>query len=277
MIYKKGVHRPLVAGVQNVVGVEVDGFWGENTEKAVRSWLEGLELPYSGILAGEGLRLLLAMMPISAKIFEVIAICEVGEIRNAWGQTCDIGDGAGKNYGPLQVNRLGSVSALRKYLPEGERFEDWIGTPDGAVATMHWFEEYHMAKAREIVSEIMGLQTEDERAIGLAVDAIVQGGFPPQNHAYLWKDLPEGDLWKQWEMKTRELYDRKGVKPSESFRESVAFGRSIGLDPVDVFAELHPRSGQSRYLGDQLSRRRLWARGEGFVHGEFLRLSDFGL
>ena len=268
LIYKNGHHRPLTMGIQQVTGADLDGFFGKNTENAVTSYQKLHKLKETGIVDNESLALMLPDMDLKYKILEVIACFEVGtpdSCKNAWGRRTRIDDGAGDNWGVMQMNRFGSLRTMKKKYG----FEDpgtWFGTPEGALGQLWYFETKILDAATDYANRIQDMSG---LTILLFCDAYTQGGgIYPTKPPVLWDD------WifpKEMIPKVQEIYRKYQVRQ--------AFDSAISLfeSPAEAYAEIHPRSGVKKFLKDQLARRRTAFRGKGTVHGTVYDLSYFGL
>ncbi len=268
LIYKKGINRPMVMGIQQVVGTDIDGFFGGKTESAVSVWQKSKGLKETGIADNASLQLMYPDMDLKYKILEVIACFEVGTpdcCKNAWGRTTTIDDGAGANWGVMQHNRHGSLQLMKKKFGFADPAE-WYGTPEGAVGQLWYFETRVLPAATDFAYR---MADPSGCTIFMLCDAIVQGGgVYPTKPPVLWDD------WifpKEMITKVQEMYRKYQVRQ--------AFDSSISLfdSQAEAYAEIHPRSGVKKFLKDQLSRRRTAFRGNGTVHGTVYNLSDFGL
>ena len=112
MIYKKGVKRPLVGYIQHAAGVSVDYWFGTQTEEAVKAYQRKHSLTVDGKVGPATLNCMFDSVekydPID-QIAEVVATFEGGSVRDAFGYTSTIDDGAGTNYGFMQHNKYGSL------------------------------------------------------------------------------------------------------------------------------------------------------------------------
>lgn len=269
MIYKKGVRRPLVMGIQEVIRVSIDGDFGPITEQAVKDYQYGLGMEETGEVDQKLLDHMYKQgMQLTYRVLELIACFEVGFTRDAWSATSIVpGDGAGRNYGVMQVNKYGSMQIMKsRYMPKGEDFESWIGSGSGAKAQYRYFLEVIWSRATAFAYKV-GDTT--PRAIALFCDAIVQGGNTLPSKA------PK--TWKDWQLDGNYLELVK--KCYEEDKVKSAFVKAIRAyeRPSVAFAEIHPRSGNLRFLDDQLSRRRTVASGSGIVHGDKYDLGLFGI
>lgn len=270
--WSEGYEHPITIGLQQLLFLGVDGFWGEKTTDALKKYqiqrgatgpnIDGVIGPDTMVwLVEDGLSL-------AARILELIAYFEgAGQDKNAWANTSEIDDGAGKNYGVMQINKFGSMqTVVKRYMPAGEDFSSWIGTSGGAIAQMKYFLEMIWSKAWDMAAK---LGDGNVRTVAVICDAIVQGGDCWPSSA------PKS--WDDWQLdpayipQIQSLYNKYSVKE--------AFWRSLRLsnEPGVMFAELHPRSGTLRWQSDQLSRRRTIVQGSGVVHGDKYNLTDFGL
>lgn len=269
LVYKKGKHSPMVMGIQGVVGAEKDGFFGPNTESFIRVYQGNRGLDVDGIVGENTLAVMYKDgLSVTYRILEMIAYFEgAGWKANAWACTSEIGDGAGKNYGVMQMNKFGSMQyVIKHYMPEGENFADWIGTPDGAKAQYKYFLDQVLSRATSFALKIGDTNT---RTIAMLCDGIVQGGGtypsrPPRSYS-------DWELGDDEEERVKVLYEDYDVR--EAFLKSVRGHERPGR----MFAELYPRSGNPKYLDDQLSRRRTAYLGAGRVHGTYYTLVKFGL
>jgi hypothetical protein len=274
--WQQGDHHPLTLGVQQFLFLQPDGQWGPVTNQAIISYqiskgstkedADGVIGPTTlGWMVNDGLS------P-ACRALELIGYFEGACQRSdAWAYTSIIDDGAGKNYGVMQLNKFGSMQTIMKrYMPSGADFESWIGSGDGAVAQYKYFLELVWAKAWDFALRI---GTSNLRTITMLCDAIVQGGDvwpsrPPQSY----QDWRLSDEFRDAVVSAYKKYSVR-----EAFFRSVRGAVDFNIEPGQAFAEIHPRSGNPTYLSDQLSRRRTIVDGEGVVHGDRYNLSDFGL
>lgn len=268
LIYKKGVHRPLTMGIQKVVGADSDGFFGPKTEEAVKQFQKDSLLNETGIVADETLEKILPLIDKKYKILEVICCFEVGNpsyCKSAWGKTTIINDGAGTNFGPMQHNKFGSLQEMKKRYKFTDPYA-FYGTPEGAKAQMEYFEDVILKPATNFAEKI---SSNSERFLLVVCDTVVQSGAVyPTKPPVSWNDWT---LSKDLIPKIQEIYRK--YQPKAAFESSLRLINDLEL----MYVELRPRSGRSKYLADQLSRRRTAFNGEGVVHGEKYNLTDFGL
>jgi hypothetical protein len=272
MTYEKGIHRPMVMGIQGVLGLEKDGFFGKLTDAAVRGYQGDNNLKTDGQVGQKTLSVMYNDgMSLTYRIFELIAFTEMGAVRNAWGATSTVpGDGAGKNYGVLQVNfGYGSAQQMRdKYLPAntGKSFEELMGSPVGAKAQYQYFMDKIFSRATSFATKIGDSRP---RTIAMLCDAITQGGGTyPSRKPRSYRDWVLEDDYLE---RVKEFYEKYPVK--QAFIKSIINYSSPGR----MFAELYPRSGVLRFLDDQLSRRRTIFNGYGRIHGSKYVLSELGI
>lgn len=289
---KQGVHRPLDMFIQQVLDLNPDGFFGGLTEKAVFDFQEKFSdgspnskpdgivgnFTFQKILdTGKGNPLL--------RIMELISLMEVGTCNNAWKATSVVdGDGGGLNYGPLQLNRgHGSVQTFCKnYLPPGVIFEDFYCSSAGAKAMFQYMLDFLVHPAKHFLQDFN--ESEEPVTIGLVIDGATQGGAPypahpvrPESMSKYW---PDGSEFEEWREFILSVYS--GIGYSESSKVKIAFtkamnkAKELGIDFKTSYAELHPRSGDPQWLGDQLSRRRMWSTGSSVIHGITISLSNVG-
>lgn len=268
LIYKKGTNRPMTMGIQQVVGAEIDGFFGSKTEGLVKQFQKSVGLKETGICDLPTLEKMYPDMDVKYRIFEVTCCFEVGTpdyCKSAWGKKTKIDDGAGWNYGPMQHNKFGSLQFMKKKYGFDSP-DDWYGTPAGAVGQLWYFENKILNYASEFASKI---GDPSDLTILLISDAITQGGGAyPTKPPVLWDD------WiypKELIPQIQELYRKYQVRTA--FDSALRLVESSG----EMYAELHPRSGNKKFLSDQLARRRCAFRGKGKVHGTEYNLCDFGL
>ena len=50
MNYQIGTHRPMVMGIQTILNIDPDGFFGPATDKAVRQYQELYDLDVDGVV-----------------------------------------------------------------------------------------------------------------------------------------------------------------------------------------------------------------------------------
>lgn len=266
IVYKNKTNRPLVFGIQNIVGVTADGFFGQKTELAVKQWQSKNGLQETGVVSQKELELMLPNIELKYKILEVIACFEVGLPQytlNAWGRVTEIDDGAGKNYGVMQHNKFGSLQIMQQKYKFSDP-EKFYGSVAGAAAQMWYFEEHILSKAKEFCQKY-GLKT--DRELLMVCDSIVQGGSAlPTRSPRSWEDWRlSPNLMKEIQI----LYTKYPIK--RAFEEAMKLG-----NPGEIYAELKSRSGVPRWLSDQLSRRRTCYYGKGKVHGTNYDLESFG-
>lgn len=269
MIYKIGVNRPMTMGIQQVIGSSIDGYFGPITSQKVKDYQYANGFDETGEVDQNLLEYMFKDgMQLTYRIYELIACFETGFTRNAWTYTCVVkGDGAGKNWGVLNHNRYGSLQMLKgRYMPKGEDFEEWFYTTNAAKAQYRYFLEIVWARATAFAYQI-GDTT--PRSVALFCDTITQAGNTLPSKA------PK--TWKDWKLDgnylelVKKCYEEDKAKPA--FIKAI---RSYDR-PSIAFAEIHPRSGNLRFLDDQLSRRRTVATGSGVVHGDKYDLSIFGI
>jgi len=268
LIYKKGIHRPMVMGIQEVITADIDGFFGDKTTQGVKDFQKSRGMKVTGVVDNSTLLEMYPDMSDKYKILEVVACFEVGipaECKNAWGKTTTIDDNAGKNYGVLQHNRFGTLQTMRKKFG----FEDpgtWYGTPEGARGQLWYFETKILSTATDFAHQI---GDPSSLTIFMLCDAITQGGgIYPTKPPVLWDDW----IFSK-EMIARVQGEYRRYQVQQAFRSAI----SLFDSQAEAYAEIHPRSGVKKFLKDQLSRRRTAFRGKGKVHGTIYDLSDFGL
>jgi hypothetical protein len=269
MIYKKGVHRPMTAGIQEVVRSGIDGYFGDKTVEKVKEYQYDNGFEETGEVNQELLNHMFDNdFQLVYCVAELIAFFEVGATRNAWTATSVVpGDGAGKNWGVVQHNRFGSLQLLkRQYMPAGADFEEWFYTTDCAKAQMKYFLEQIWARSTAFAYKVGDISP---KAVALFSDAIVQGGHTLPSKA------PK--TWKDWQLDHNYLEFVKACYEQNPAKKAFVKAIMAHDDVARAFAELHPRSGNLRWLDDQLSRRRTVAIGEGWVHGSKYVLSDYGI
>lgn len=266
MNYKVNVNRPLVMGIQEVVGTDIDGFYGRKTEEAVKEYQLSNNLSVTGEVDQETLNPMLPEMSRKYRILEVIACFEVGWCRNAWNKVTTVqGDGAGESIGPMQHNRYGSLQTMRKRY----KFTDpvtFYGSIEGALSQLAYFEEMILQPSEAFALNI--LKDDGERTLLMCCDASVQNGSCwPTKRPYLFNDWPyDVELIPQ----IQDLYRQFPVRE--------AFERALNLIPSQtrMYIQLHPRSGNKLFLNDQIDRRTTAYMGTGQVHGESFNLRNFG-
>jgi hypothetical protein len=276
MLWQNGINRPMTMGIQWHLVIETDGFYGEETEENVQIYQQTRGLKpedCDGVVGKQTLDLMVAeeMKP-EFRILELISCFEVGmETHNAWAATSTIKDNMGKNWGVMQVNGPGKEGSSyetmkNRYMPRGEDFDDWIGSPNGAKAQGQYFLDLIYPKAVAFAEKIGDSSL---RTVAMLCDAIVQGGStymrqPPLSYAY-WR---LGD-----EALDKVVYNFNSMKVKDALVKKV----TDYSEPGKMFAELHPRSGNPDFLKDQLSRRRAVIDGVGNIHGTKYFMEEFGL
>lgn len=247
---------PLLYGVQQYYSIlPIDGLYGPKTAKCID------EITESEILRN------IKKISLEYRILEIIGCFEVGpSTKNPWRKLTKIDDGAGWNGGVFQANSLGSFAILKKMTGwQGDiqsMFNDMHG-PQLVQVQVDYFNKYIFDKCIEFARE-HGLMESDNQLL-LLCDSLVQGGTlypsrPPRTYDY-WK--LDNTLKKEVQL----LYSQNTVKK--------AFSEAIKLHQ-HMYAELHPLSGNPKFIQDMLSRRRTASYGYGKVHGETYDLSLFG-
>lgn len=280
MIYQIGINRPMVMGIQTILGIDVDGFFGPETERTVRLYQELHDLDIDGIIGPITFARMSPNIPVKFKIFELICQMEIGATRNAWAFAGDCGDGYGVNYGPLQINVKGGSVAdyTRFYMPKDKVFKDFYGTPEGAKCMLAYFEGIHYRAAIRFC-EGKGFDT-SPYLIGILCDCQVQGGSIYPSRAprpETWLYWPIGDEWTAYGQYVKTQYEIDDATFADLYLRCIKQAKEYGIATVSAIAEIHPLSGNPKYLSDQLSRRRLWGQGHSKIHGETVLLKDFGL
>jgi len=269
MIYKKGVQRPMVMGIQEVIRASIDGFFGSITEQKVKDYQADNGFEQTGEVDQDLLdHMFKDGMQVTYRVLEVIACFEIGFKRQAWGATSVVpGDGAGTNYGVMQVNKYGSMQLMKKYyMPAGEDFTDWIGSINGAKAQYRYFLDRIWSGATAFAYKVGDTSP---RAVALFCDAIVQGGHTMPSKA------PK--TWRDWQLDGNYLELVKHNYEEDTVRRAFIKSVMSYSPPGRAFAEIHPRSGNLKFLDDQLSRRRTVITGQGIVHGDRYDMDLFGL
>lgn len=267
-ILKQGVHQPLVMGIQEVLGLEVDGFFGPITDKAVREWQESEGLEVDGEFGLMSMAKMKDKIDYRYRILQVIAEFEGAcTVKNGWAYTSVVpNDGAGTNYGVMQMNRYGSLQDVKKNY--GCTGPAWFGTVAGAQGQFKYFCD-RILEPSIAIAKMIG--DESHRCLLVLCDARVQGGgFYPSRPRPITN-------WKDWKL-TEE--DRKAVEKNfKDLPPKEAYVKSIKdyCCPARMFAELYPRYGNPTFLGDQLSRRRTAVCGKGEVHDDYYEMEDYGL
>lgn len=255
----------MVMGAQKVLGFtgkNLDGFHGPMTNKVLKQYQSDEGLEVTGIFDKKTLRYM--KVDLCYRVFNLVAQFEGALSKaNAWGYKSIVpGDGAGWNYGILQHNRLGSMQLLKRQF--GNIDGAWFRTPAGSRGQFWYFMKYIFNPSVENAN-LMG--DESERTICMLCDARTQGGgfFPSKKP----KSFADWKLDPEWVDIANRLYSEHSVK---SAFLSMVLRHSC---PGKMFAELYPRSGNPKYLADQLSRRRTVIYGHGVVHGSVIKMEDF--
>lgn len=279
MLYKLGVNRPMVAGIQTVLKVEVDGFFGEETDAAVRNFQNNTSLVVDGIVGEKTFTLLSPSIDPFYKILEVISVMECDEINDVWAFAKDNKDGYGTNYGAINMNvKGGSVETYKRwYAPKDIVFQSFVKTPAGAIAQMNMFKCIHVKAALDFM-KIVG--SNDNRFLGVLCDGQVQGGCiypsrPPRDEN--WSRWPKGDNWSRFAAFLKDAYSSEYHTVVQAFTHCIKESVNYDITPIQAFAAIHPMSGNAKDYDDQTSRRNLWAYGEGIVHRTRMSLQDYGL
>lgn len=268
MLYKKGTHRPMTMGIQVALGINADGFHGDDTSKAIMAWQSDHNLKKDGVIGSSSFPIIAPDIPLEYKILEMIGVFEgINSKKNAWGYTSKIGDGAGRNWGIMQVNRLGSLKNMKKLCGFSDE-RAWFGTVASAKGQMDYFRKYILKWATEYISDI---PKSSPRLLAVVCDSITQGGKP-----YLSKQPKTWEYWKlcDGEKKRVQSVFKMLESAKEAFKESM---KTSCCDPAWVFAELQPTGGRLKYIQDQFDRRRATVYGKGIVHGSRYDMEkDFG-
>lgn len=180
VIYKKGTIRPYVAVIQILFNLKLDVIFGKKTEQAVKQFQENYNLKPDGIVGVKtqnALRDYIQSQPSYIKnnlhrylTAERIAIYEHSNKQDAmgYGSIHEINDGAGKNYGFMCLNSMGSVEYF--YSLTGKHIIDVIGTVEGNQLQMYYFNHFY-SKARAFIN------TYEVDLLPLLLDNIIQCGF----------------------------------------------------------------------------------------------------
>jgi peptidoglycan hydrolase-like protein with peptidoglycan-binding domain len=306
MIWQNGINRPMSMGIQLLVGADPDGFFGDLTETSVKEWQKTMGLEETGVVDRSVLEIMIADgLSLELRILELISCFETGTTgHNAWASVSVVpGDGMGTNWGVMQVNNLAAGSAYtmkKKYMPAGENFQDWIGSPSGAKGQAQYFLDIIYPIALRFAAQ-QGDQS--DRTLALLCDNVTQNGSPlpyfPIRSESMVKDWKQDEIYLEWRktiyknytgiMDNRSEYNTT-EHPTSPEREA-AFVRkmraafltclddadSLGIPRMEAYTELNPRSGKPLFLGDQLSRRRTVYHGSGRVHGDKYFMEEFGL
>lgn len=233
---------PLLLGIQETYSINPsDGLYGPVTGKALDS-----------------INVVMSDIPIEYRIAEVISLFEMGNCRNVWYARSEVPeDGAGTNYGFLQVNKYGSLQAIKEMCPY-EDVETFFSSP--MCVQVQW--EYFL---RHIVDKVVRFGFESDRDFLMKCDVLTQhGSLIPAKAPKTWQgvQLDAGDV-----AAIQEYYRTMSVRE--------AFLKAISTIP-GAYCELRPISGSMRWLEDSRSRRRTCYHGFGKVHGELYDLSLFG-
>jgi peptidoglycan hydrolase-like protein with peptidoglycan-binding domain len=301
MIWQKGINRPMSMGIQLLVKCDPDGFFGSKTEAAVIEYQKGRGLEETGVVDRSVLDIMVADgLSLELRILEMIACFETGgmTIRNPWASVSTIKDGAGKNWGVMQVNGItgGSAYRLKKnYMPAGEDFDSWIGSPSGAKGQAQYFLDIIYPTALRFA---MQQNDSSDRVLALLCDNITQNGSPmpyyPIRSDSMVQDWKQDDAYKEWRkviyknykglMDNRSEYgttpEREKAyvqKVREAFLTCLDDADSLGIPRMEAYVELNPRSGNPDFLDDLLSRRRTVYHGSGRVHGDKYFMEEFGI
>ena len=270
----------MVMGIQTILNIDADGFFGPVTDQAVRLYQELYDLDIDGIVGPATFAHMSPKIHPRFKIFECICEMEIGGKNNAWAVKGQISDNMGMNYGPLQINvKGGSVGDYTHfYMPKDAVFLDYYKTPEGAKAMLAYFEAIHYrAAVRFCESNDINMSA---YLIGCLCDCQVQGGSitptrapRPEN----WLYWPTAEGWPEFGQYIKSQYDKDDLTFAGLYTRCLKKAKDFGIATVSAIAELHPLSGNPKYLADQLARRRLWSNGKSAVHGDLMRLRDYGL
>ena len=233
---------PLIYGLQKLYGINpVDGLYGPLTEAA----LEMVEVNLSEV-------------ELEFRTLEIIGLFEVGDCHNPWYRKTVVKSEGWENFGVMQLNKLGSIERLKRFTPFNDP-EEFFNSPACIPAQIEYF---HCV----VIPRVLEFGFNGELDFLTKCDAFIQGGT-------LWPSRAPRS-YQDWKLGPEYLAEVQGLyRACSSVKE--AFSRACALSPT-MFAELHPRSGNPLYLGDQLSRRRTCATGNGVVHGSRYDLSDWG-
>lgn len=234
---------PLLLGIQKTYNINpADGLYGPVTAEALRS-----------------IPVVMSDIPLEYRAAEVISLFEMGPgCHNVWyARSTVANDGAGKNYGFFQANRFGSLQTMRK-MYHWDNVEEFFASPICVLVQWEYF-------CRYIIDPVVKFGFHSDNDFLCKCDALVQGGtLYPSRPPRTW----EGTYLDAGDLQTIEaLYGAKTVR--EAFIEA---SRAI----PEAFCEIHPLSGNPRYLTDQRNRRRTCYYGKGNVHGDLYDLSYFG-
>jgi hypothetical protein len=279
MNLKMGINRPMTAGIQQALKVTIDGFFGEETNGAVRNFQNNTSLIVDGIVGRKTFNLLSPSINPVYKIMEIIASMECDDIDDCWKFAKDNDDGYGTNYGAINMNiKGGSVGDfMRWYAPKGVDFEDFVGTPEGAVAQIEMFLHTHFARASEFMAKV---GSTDPAFAGVLCDGQVQGGcifpsrHPREENWWLW---PQGENWELFKRYLKEQYSNEYLSTEQAFTNCILHAADYGITHAQAFAAIHPMSGNAKDYMDQTLRRNLWVYGEGTVHLTHMNIMEYGL
>jgi hypothetical protein len=247
-------------------------------------------------------------------IHQLIGLFENSMTKDGYGfAENDIGDMAGWNGGILQHNRLGSMETLlilagRKDLLKvynnsnkyviNYTIKDWLGSKEGIDTQNKYFEKYIIKKAKKELSMISGLEL-SVRSLGMYCDSSVQNGtmysyrkpFFAKKQSGIDKELYTGKNWnakfpeipfEKWKnIWKQDFQDYSNLSEKEAILKTniKIMNHMVSLlntqeRKMELLAQYRARTSSYRYWADVLSRRLIWAEGEGIVHGTHYDIYD---
>lgn len=249
-------------------------------------------------------------------IHQLIGLFENSMTKDGYGfGEDDIGDGAGWNGGILQHNRLGSMKTLLllagrqdflniynnsdKYVVNNT-IKNWCGSREGRDAQNDYFTKYIISPAKEELSMISGLEL-SVRSLGMFCDSRTQNGTMYSYRKPFFAEKQSGidsELWtgEDWDVQFPELpfedwkkiwkqdfndYSNLSEKDAILKTNIKIMNHMVSLldtqeRKMELLAQYRARTSSYKYWLDVLSRREIWSKGEGVVHGtRYNIVSDF--
>ena len=278
----------FIKDLQEQLNIKTDGKWGNDTW---RKYLDKNSFQINPI----------------TWIHQIIGLFENSTTIDGYGfAENDIGDSAGANYGILQHNKLGSMKTLLKLANRPDllniynstnknivnhEIKKWFGSALGRFYQNKYFNKYIIDSALDELSQIKSVE-KTPLSLGLFCDSRTQNGTQFSNRKPFFadkkdtsnKELIDGYDWdKQFpelpftKWKNIWLEDFKifaSLPEKEAIRKTniLIMNHMTSLlssqnRKLEVLAQYRARTSSYKYWKDVLSRRNIWAKGEGIVHG----------
>ncbi len=234
---------PLIYGIQEYYQIKpVDGLNGPKTRAAIQE-IGTLDI---------------TKIKLEYRLMEIIGCFEMGPYhKNLWYATSTIDDGAGKNYGFMQMNKFGSLQIMKKLYAYTDA-DSFFSSKACIEPQIEYFKRY-------ILDRVVKFGFINDNDLLTKCDSLVQNGVMTPSRA------PRS--YEDWRLGDELLKQVKAEYAKNNFK--TAFLNCLPMHE-HMYAELMPRSGVPKFISDMLSRRRCTDYGHGKVHGENYDLSLFG-